>query len=202
MTQSAEKQLFEIVATQHGYFTNRQAISVGYRINNHPYHIKQGHWIREHRGIYRLANFLGAPDDQFAMWTLWSMNNKGEAQGVYSFETALTIYDASDVMPAKLHMTVPKKFRRSSAVPDILVLHFDDLDAQDYQVMSGYRVTTPSKTLLDIIAAETIENHLIQQAADEFRKRGLLTRQDVLMLVEREPKAAGYFINKPKEARA
>lgn len=196
-----EKQLFEMASAQQGYFTAQQAIAAGYRINNHPYHVKQGHWIREYRGIYRLSNFPNEPTDQYVLWSLWSCNRKGQAQGVYSFDTALSIYDVSDVMPTKLHMTVPKKFRRSSEIPPVLVLHREDLSEKDYQTMRGFRVTTPPRTVLDIMIAEQIEDHLIRQAVVEFTHRGLLTRKDVLTIVDEVPGTAKFFIEKNKTER-
>ncbi|MDP2599402.1 MAG: hypothetical protein Q8P84_01525 [Deltaproteobacteria bacterium] len=201
MNNSPEKRLFETASAQQGYFTARQAIAVGYRINNHTYHVKQGNWIREHRGIYRLSNFPMGPDDQYVLWTLWSCNQKGELQGVYSFDTALSIYDVSDVMPAKLHMTVPKKFRRNSEIPSVLVLHREDLDQRDFQTMRGFRVTTPLRTILDITAAGLIEDHLIQQAVTEFMHRGLLTRKDALSIVDRVPGTAKFFIERGRKER-
>lgn len=201
MNHAPEKQLFEMASAQQGYFTAQQAISAGYRINNHPYHVKQGHWIREYRGIYRLSNFSSQQDEQYVLWSLWSCNRKGQPQGVYSFDTALSIYDVSDVMPTKLHMTVPKKFRRSSEIPHVLVLHREDLSENDYQKMRGFRVTTPSRTILDIMAAGQIEDHLIQQAVVEFTHRGLLTRKDALGIVDKVPGTAKFFIEKSKMGR-
>lgn len=201
MKQAPEKRLFDMASAQQGYFTARQAVSAGYRINNHPYHVKRGHWIREHRGIYCLSNFPSQPDDQYVLWSLWSCNRKGQPQGVYSFDTALGIYDVSDVMPAKLHMTVPKKFRRNSEIPPVLVLHREDLGEKDCQAMRGFRVTTPSRTVLDIMAAGQIEDHLIRQAVVEFTHRGLLSRKEALAIVDQVPGTAKFFIEKSKTER-
>jgi len=196
MNDTPQKRLFEMASAQQGYFTAQQAIAAGYRINNHPYHVKQGHWIREYRAIYRLSNFPTQPDDQYVLWSLWSRNRKGQIQGVYSFDTALGIYDVSDVMPAKLHMTVPKKFRRNSEIPPVLVLHREDLDEKDYRAMRGFRITTPSRTVFDIMTAGQIEDRLIRQAVAEFTRRGLLTRKDALAIVDTFPGAAKFFIEK------
>ena len=198
MSEMPEKQLYEIASAQQGYFTAQQAISAGYQINNHPYYVKKGYWVREHRGIYRLSNFPSEPEAEYVLWSLWSCNRKGQHQGVYSFETALSIYDVSDIMPSKLHMTVPKKFRRSIEIPSILVLHRSDLAENDYKIMRGFRVTTPLRTILDIVKANEIEDHLIQQAVNEFLSRGLLLRRDTLAVIEKEPQAARFFIERKK----
>ena len=60
-------------------------------------------------------------------------------EGVYSHQTALSLYDLSDLNPAKLHMTVPTHFRRSSEIPAILVLHHADLPDEDIQTAQGFK---------------------------------------------------------------
>ena len=114
------KELFEIANAQQGFFTAKQAEEVGYVNNNHSYHVKSGHWIRENRGVYRLAFFPRSDDEQKVVYALWSQNRDGIIQGVYSHETALAHYEISDINPTKLHMTVPKSFRRNAAIPKIL----------------------------------------------------------------------------------
>lgn len=56
-SQETENKLFEIAESQQGYFTSRQAKVAGYKDNTHPYHVRSAHWVRVHRGIYRLAKF-------------------------------------------------------------------------------------------------------------------------------------------------
>src|SRR6266550_3833075 len=51
----ASRRLFEIAERQQGFFTTEQARAAGFAENTHPYHVQVGNWIREHRGICRLA---------------------------------------------------------------------------------------------------------------------------------------------------
>jgi hypothetical protein len=44
-----------------------------------------------------------------------------------SHDTALSLHELSDIMTSKLHMTVPKHFRRNSLIPEVLLLHRADL---------------------------------------------------------------------------
>ena len=89
--------------------------------------MKVGNWIREYRGIYRLALFPMAEHPDLVKWALWSRNRNEAPEGVYSHRTALSLYELSDLNPAKLHMTVPAHFRRNSEIPGILGLHYADL---------------------------------------------------------------------------
>ena len=171
-----EEVLYQVAESQQGLFTARQAIQSGYDERNHPYHVKSGNWVKEHRGIYRLKNFPYSPDSQLSLWSLWSCNRKGEIQGVYSHETALQIYDLSDVSPFKLHITVPIGFRRGASIPDILVLHKCTLKSSEWQTISGYRVTTPTRTLFDMLCSD-ISKAFISQIIREGSSRGLFPKQ-------------------------
>ena len=103
----ASRHLFEFAEQQQGFFTTKQAKAAGFAENTHPYHVQVGNWIREHRGIYRLALFPTADRPDLVLWALWSRNRNEEVEGVYSHQTALSLYDLSDLNPSKLHMTAP-----------------------------------------------------------------------------------------------
>ena len=145
----ASRRLFEFAEQQQGFFTTKQAKAAGFAENTHPYHVQVGNWVREYRGIYRLALFPTSDRPDLVLWALWSRNRNEEIEGVYSHDTALSLYDLSDLNPAKLHMTVPTDFRRSSDIPGILVLHYADLPESDIQTAQGFkrrrRPAIPSK---------------------------------------------------------
>ena len=175
----ASKRLFEIAEEQQGFFTTKQAKAAGFAENTHPYHIQAGNWIREHRGIYRLASFPRGERPDLMLWSLWSRNRGEAAQGVYSHQTALSLYDLSDVMPAKLHMTVPKNFRRNSEIPRVLVLHFADLPQNDTEAVHGVRVTKPMRTILDLLEGGDVPLATLRQTLREGLRRGLIRRSEI-----------------------
>src|ERR1700732_4795320 len=175
----AAKRLYEVAEGQQGFFTTKQAKAAGFAENTHPYHVQAGNWIREHRGIYRLALFPMADRPALVLWALWSRNRNETDEGVYSHQTALSLHDLSDLNPAKLHMTVPTRFRRNSEIPGILVLHYADLDESDVQTAQGFKFTRPLRTILDLIEAGTVERNFIRQALRQAVDRGLVTRQQV-----------------------
>ena len=168
--------LYQVAESQQGLFTARQAVQAGYDERNHPYHVKSGNWVKEYRGIYRLKNFPYSPDSQLSLWSLWSCNRKGEIQGTYSHETALQIYNLSDLSPSKLHVTVPADFRRSVSIPDILVLHKCNLNSSEWQTIAGYCVTTPTRMLFDMLSSD-VSKALISQIVKEGTSRGLFPKQ-------------------------
>jgi predicted transcriptional regulator of viral defense system len=175
----AAKRLYEIAETQQGFFTTKQAKAVGFAENTHPYHVQAGNWIREHRGIYRLATFPRGERPDLMLWSLWSRNRGEVSQGVYSHQTALSLYDLSDVMPAKLHMTVPKGFRRNSEIPRVLVLHFADLPQGDIGSVHGVRVIKPMRTILDLFEGGEMPPATLRQVLREALRRGLIRRSEI-----------------------
>src|SRR5260370_1392033 len=98
---TAQRRLFEIAEAQSGFFTTKQAIQAGFAENTHPYHVDAGNWIREHRGIYRLVNFPPVERPDLMLWYLWSRGRDEAPQGVYSHETALSLYELSDANPSR-----------------------------------------------------------------------------------------------------
>jgi predicted transcriptional regulator of viral defense system len=138
-----------------------------------------GEWIKALRGIYRLSQYPLTERPELVLWTLWSRNKQDISQGIWSHETALDIHDLSDVMPAKMHMTVPPHFRRTLSTPKNLVLHFATVTTTDIETHQGYRVTTPLRTLLDIIEAGTLSQEHMQYAVKEGLRKGTLLLNEV-----------------------
>jgi len=175
----ASRRLFDIADPQQGFFTTKQAKAAGFADNTHPYHVQVGNWMREHRGIYRLALYPATDRPDLVLWALWSRNRNEEIEGVYSHHTVLSFYNLSDLNPAKLHMTVPKDFRRNSEIPGILVLHYADLPESDVQTAQGFKLTRPLRAILDLIEAGTVERNFIRQAIRQAVDRGLIIRQQI-----------------------
>ena len=175
----ASRRLFEIAERQQGFFTTKQAKAAGFAQNTHPYHVQVGNWIRGHRGIYRLALFPMSDRPDLVLWALWSRNRVEETEGVYSHQTALSLYELLDLNPSKVHMTVPTDFRRNSDIPGVLVLHYADLPESDVQKAQGFKFTRPHRTILDLIEAGTVERNFIRQALRQSVECGLISRQQI-----------------------
>lgn len=176
---SKADRLYGLAESQQGYFTSGQAMACGYPTSSHVYHMKRGSWLREGRGIYRLARFPASDDSQYVRWTLWSRNRQGVPQGVISNQTALALFDLSDLMPARIHMTVPPSFRRNSAIPKTLVLHRGELADDDIEARQGYRVTRPLRAVVDLLDAPAVSLGHLRQALKEGLERGLIARAEM-----------------------
>jgi len=175
----ARRNLFAIAKDQSGFFTTKQAKAAGFAEKTHPYHVQTGNWIREYRGIYRLADFPATERPDLMLWYLWSRGRDEVPQGVYSHETALSLYELSDANPSKLHMTVPTTFRRNSEIPSVLVLHRGNIPPQDIQELFAVRCTTPLRTIRDLETQSKTDRVLLRQAVREALARGLIVTSDL-----------------------
>ena len=168
--------LYEIAAEQGGYFTAAQAREAGYAYSQQHYHRTRGHWQRIDRGIFRLRDFPPSEREDLIRWSLWSRDQKGVPQAVVSHETALTVHELSDVMPAHVHLTVPRGFRKR--VPVGCILHVASLAKGEIEFRPGYLVTTPLRTLIDVAGSALSQEHL-DVAVREALERGLVRRSVV-----------------------
>jgi len=132
--------LMQIAQEQQGYFTTKQALESGYADNTHPYHVRMGNWERIQRGIYRLAHLAPAEDGLTPAYLLWTRGRDGEPAGVLSHETALSYRELGDFNPAKVHITVPVKFRRNRPTPKAVILYRDTLAPSEITLLRGMRI--------------------------------------------------------------
>ena len=178
--------LFAVAQGQDGYFTTAQAAESGYSRPLLHKHVAGGKMARARRGIYRLVHFPASDHEDLVVPWLWS-----EQAGVFSHETALALHDLSDVLPAKIHLTLPATWRRRRLrVPSGLMLHFADVSDPDRTSLGGVRVTAPLQTLGDCIEANVAPG-LVRQAILQARRRGLITAADEVRLRRERGKSRG-----------
>lgn len=160
------RRLFIVASEQAGYFTAAQAKALGYSYQAQAHHAGAGNWLHIDRGLYRLAEWIPDIHDDLARWTLWS-----KGRGVVSHETALTVHRIGEFESARVHLTVPPRFTMRD---DALMLHQADLPSSDVLQRSGFRVTTPVRSIIDIASFVPDEEQLARAIADGQRN-GLLT---------------------------
>jgi predicted transcriptional regulator of viral defense system len=172
--------LFETASAQEGYFTTAQADEVGYSPQLLAKYLQNGRVVRARRGIYRLVHFpAGEHEDLVTVW-LWSGR-----QGVFSHQTALSLHDLSDVLPARVHLTLPARWAtRRLRVPAGVVLHFADVAKPDRAWVGSVPVTSVRRTLLDVRRA-SVSPELVEQATRQAIARGLIGKKDAADLKQR-----------------
>jgi predicted transcriptional regulator of viral defense system len=195
-----QKELYQLAESQSGYFTTKQAASFGYTSNKRIYHLRAGNWIREHRGIYRLALFPEPERSDLMLWWLWSRDRSDRPNGVFSHHTALSLHDLTDTNPAKLDLTVPANFRRGVPIPNILRLHYDDVAAEEREILQGVPVTNAMRTILDVWREGSLPRPFLRAAYRDALKRGNITKTQAAML-QKDAKRATMLAEIEKGAR-
>ncbi len=164
------RRLFALAADQAGYFTAAQAKAVGYSYPAQAHHVGAGNWIRVDRGIFRLADWVPGSHDELARWHLWS-----KERAAASHDTALAVHEVGEFESPRIHLTVPSGFRMRD---DALILHTADLPAEDIEIRPGFRLTTLTRSLIDV-AAEHADEDQLARAIDEALARGTMTRRQL-----------------------
>jgi predicted transcriptional regulator of viral defense system len=166
-------ELLAVANGQYGYVTAEDAREQGVdpaqlRLMHH-----RGLLERVAHGIYRFPTVPVTPLDQYMEAVLWTRTD-----AVLSHETALDLHDLCDVNPARIHLTVPAGYRLRRELPAAYQLHRRNLEADDVTRHEGIPVVTVRRAILDGIEV-ALGGHLIDQAVETARRRGLLAPFDV-----------------------
>ena len=166
--------LLELANSQAGYFTTAQARGLGFSPELLIHHRKRGRLERARRGVYRVRHLPAQDDEQLVELWLWS-----KQEGVFSHGTALALYDLSDILPSQVEMTVPEAWRRRRLrVPELLRLHYADLNPAERQWVGFVPVTSPLRSLRDCMEA-SLQADMINQAVEQGVSQGRFSEDEV-----------------------
>jgi predicted transcriptional regulator of viral defense system len=181
-----QSQLRALANDQGGYFTARQAEQLGLANNNHARYVASGEWMREMRGIYRLADVptTNPALAELHMWLLWTTGRAStEPRGAIAYETALSVYDLSDLIIHRVHLWVPTGFR-VSVIPKNVVLHRESRAAADITRRDGLLVIQPLPTLIDLLREGRVSHEHIRQGLFDGLRKGVVTRDAVVQAAQ------------------
>ncbi|NEK87046.1 hypothetical protein GCU60_14985 [Blastococcus saxobsidens] len=166
------RRLHEVAFRQAGYVSAAQALGVGYSYQAQKYHVDRGNWVKVDRALFRLAGWPAAANDGYARWAVWS-----EGLGVVSFQSAADVHDLGEFDLGDVHLTVPAP---RPATPGV-VLHVAELDDGDIDDRGSFRVTTVTRTLLDLATTSVSQEQLSSAVGDALSagsaSRGTLQRR-------------------------
>ncbi len=169
-------ELYRIAEPQGGYFTSAQATKSGFSRKLLWHYQKTHKFLRVAHGIYRLGRFPSSRfEDLFVAWL------KCGPKSAISHESALALYDLSDVLPAEVHVTVP---RTASRRREGIRMHTNRLRPADIEKREGLPVTSVPRTIADVARAGLSEDH-VARAIGEALQRGLTTKEALLAEAKR-----------------
>jgi len=173
---SPSERIYAVAERQAGYFTTVQARQAGFSQPQLTYYVRRGRFRRVKWGIYRLALFPSSPhEDLYVAWLEAGPN------AVISHDSALALYDLSDVLPNEIHLTIPRSASRRHVG---LALHTNQLGPGDVTTIVGLPVTTVPRTIADV-AASGLADELVLQAIQQAVQQGLATADSLLAYAHR-----------------
>lgn len=156
----------DVASDQWGIVTAAQMLAAGVtRVQLHRLETA-GVIDRVHQGVYRLVRFPGSPlDDLRATWiaTDRSRHTADRLDGsdplvVISHSSATAVYAVGDLPADHHHFTATRRMRLS--LPDVR-MHVDKhLSPQDWTTVDGILVTTPPRTVDDLVRSGIDGDHL------------------------------------------
>ena len=152
-------------------------MEAGYYHRLQNYHKTEGNWKLIERGIYRITNYPDSPNEHYIPWSLWSCGRRGEPQATISHQTAASIDNLGDLMPAKVHLTVPKSFRKKPAGG--CVLHKAKITPAEREFREGFFITKPLRTVIDLVELPIEGDHL-NKVVEDMLRRGMIMRNDLI----------------------
>ena len=165
--------LYQVAEQQAGYLTAAQARQAGFSRSLLSYHVGTGRFERVRPRVYRFVQFPALPhEDLYVAWL------QAGPDAVISHDSALALYDLSDLLPDQIHVTVPRTASRRRRG---IRLHTKRLDQEDVTRYEGLPVTTVLRTLVDVTAAGLADEQ-VRQAIQEALRRGLVARESLLRL--------------------
>ena len=158
--------LYRIAEPQAGYFTTAQAAAAGVDRKRLARYAVAGRLERIRRSIYRLVPFPRSPhEDLFVAWL------ETGPDSVISHDSALALFELSDVLPAAIHVTVPPTASRRHPG---LRLHTNQISPQEITHYDALPVTTVARTIADV-TLDGLADELVEQAVQEAVRNGLAT---------------------------
>ena len=181
------EKLYEIAEGQAGYFAAYQARSAGFSWERLSDNTKTGRFQRIAHGLYRLSHFPGSPyEDLFVAWL------RTGPDSVISHESALSVYDLSEVLPGEIHVIIPRSgSRRRKGIR----LHTNRLRKDEITTREGLSITTVERTIADVAFSGLAEDQ-VQKAIRDAIQRGLTTQERLMVMADRRGGRAKRIFNR------
>jgi predicted transcriptional regulator of viral defense system len=183
--------LYRITESQAGYFTTQQAIAAGMDRSTLRHHARPGgRYERVRRGLYRLRHFPTSPHEHVvAAWL--PLRDTG---AVVSHESALELYELSDVIPSATDLSLPRSKRGQRPRPGVR-LHTLEHPPRETETrrLVGVPVTTPERTILDALQGGT-QLEQIELAITQAMERGLTTPRRLRSAATSRPARTRAFV--------
>lgn len=184
--------LYWIAESQAGYFTAEQALGAGMDRSTLSHHARPGgRYERVRRGLYRLRHFPSSRHEHVvAAWLALP------SSAVVSHESALELYELSDVIPNAVHITLPRAKRGQRPRPGVRIhtpKHSPGPD--EIRRVVGVPVTSPGRSIVDSLEAGT-QPEQIGLAVRQALQRSLTTSRRLRSAAAGRPMRVRAFVDR------
>lgn len=165
-------QLYRLAEAQAGYFSAGQALAAGMDRSTLRHHARRGgRYERVRQGLYRLRHFpTSGHEHVVAAWLPLR-----EAGAVVSHESALELHELSDVIPAGVHLSLPRSQRGQRARPGVRLHTLERPPGpSEVRAVHGVPTTVPERSIVDCLQAGT-QPEQVALAVRQALERGLTT---------------------------
>ena len=176
----ARDELWEIAAEQHGYVTAQQAEAVGVGLVAVRNLVARGTLEGAAFGVYRFPKYPTSEADPYMRAVLWAR----APEAALSHETALAVYELSDVNPDRIDITVGRHRRLRRTDTTGYIVHRQDLAPSEIGWWQEVPCVSPARAITQCIDSGT-PTYLLRQAIEAAHAGGRITTADQAALTSR-----------------
>lgn len=176
-----EDTLRDLAAEHEGLFTAKEAEGVGIARVLVVQLAHRGRVDRVAQGLYRFPTWPTTSLQQYHEAVLWPRAHRELEYALVSHDSALELYNLTQLNPAVIHVTLPPKTRISRQQPTWLRLHFADVAESDRTWERGVPTVSVLRAIEDIGPVHGAD--VVHRAVSEARARRMLREDEIQRLV-------------------
>lgn len=167
--------IFEMAADNHGLITSAQAKLAGISNNELVQYARRGRIVKVGHGLYQLARWIPEENDAYA----WAVAATGPDALLFG-ESVIAMLGLAPTNPSRIFVATPRRTRRK--LPESLKVRW----IEGIEPSASYD-GIPCQSVHDAILAcrDKMLPERLAAAADEARRRGLVSEPEYLSLKER-----------------
>lgn len=159
---SVRLRIADLAAIQFGVVSRRQAMDLGLSKSAITRLLQSGAWVRLHSGVFRVASSRPSWYQRLQAALLLA-----GPDAVLSYRSAGAVLRLEGIAAGAVEITVPRRTNYRG-----IKVHFTQLlQPADVVTIDGFRVTSATRTLLDL--AGVVEAEVLETALDDALRRGL-----------------------------
>jgi predicted transcriptional regulator of viral defense system len=159
----------EVALEQHGFVTAGQAAELGGSSALLAAMVRRGRLEHPARGVYRVGQVPVTEYDGHMLAVLWT----GFPEACLSHDTAIDVWDISDILPDEIHVTVAAHRRIERAIPAGYVVHYEDLAPAQVTWWESIPTVTAAVAIRQCLTTG-VPTYLIRQAIERSARTGLV----------------------------